>query len=81
MTKVFAYSLQWFKSQKGKKPVRILPLPSPRKSAESQITANQHQSSAGNFQDIKVAICGLANDTIVFLPSIFPLTSIFSIHK
>ncbi|QCD97725.1 poly [Vigna unguiculata] len=58
------YLKKWFKSQKGKKPVRILPLPSPRKSAESQITANQHQSSAGNFQDIKVAICGLANDTI-----------------
>jgi len=78
MTEVFAYPLQWFKSQKGKKPVRILPLPSPRKSAESQITASQHQSShTENFRDIKVAICGLANDTIVLLPSIFPLTSIF----
>ncbi|CAJ1901832.1 unnamed protein product [Sphenostylis stenocarpa] len=59
------YLKKWFKSQKGKKPVRILPLQSPRKSAESEITATQHQSSnSENFQDMKVAICGLANDSI-----------------
>ncbi|XP_020212076.1 poly [ADP-ribose] polymerase 1 [Cajanus cajan] len=59
------YLKKWFKSQKGKKPVRILPLPSPRKSAESQITASQHQSSnTENLQDLKVSICGLPNDSI-----------------
>ena len=81
MTKVFSYGLQWLKSQKGKKPVRILPLPSPRKSAESQMIASQHQSSnSGNLRDLKVAICGLPNDSIVVLLSIFPLTFIFSTH-
>ncbi|TKY62377.1 Poly of ADP-ribose polymerase 1 [Spatholobus suberectus] len=56
---------KWFKSQKGKKPVRILPLQSPRKSAESQTTACQHQSShSENLRDLKVAICGLPNDSI-----------------
>ncbi|KAH1078104.1 hypothetical protein GLYMA_19G162800v4 [Glycine max] len=59
------YLKKWFKSQKGKKPVRILPLPSPRKSAESQMIASQHQSSnSGNLRDLKVAICGLPNDSI-----------------
>ncbi|RDY02952.1 Poly [ADP-ribose] polymerase 1, partial [Mucuna pruriens] len=62
------YLKKWFKSQKGKKPVRILPLPSPRKSAESQITASQHQSSnSENLQDLKVAICGLPNESIYFV--------------
>lgn len=58
------YLKKWFKSQKGKKPVRILPLPSPRKS-ESQITSSQHQSSQSeNLRDLKVAICGLPNASI-----------------
>ncbi|KAK7396422.1 hypothetical protein VNO78_17421 [Psophocarpus tetragonolobus] len=59
------YLKKWFKSQKGKRPVRILPVVSPKKSAESQITASRHQSSNNeNLQDLKVAICGLPNDSI-----------------
>lgn len=60
------YLKKWFKSQKGKKPVRILPLPSPRKSAESQMIASQHHHSSNseNLRDLKVAICGLPNDSI-----------------
>lgn len=79
MAKVFAYGLQWFKSQKGKKPVRILPLPSPRKSAESQMIASQHHHSSNseNLRDLKVAICGLPNDSIVLLLSIFSFNIYF----
>lgn len=63
---VFAYCLQWFKSQKGKKPVRILPPPSSRNSAESQITASQHQSSnSESLGDLKVAISGFPKDSFV----------------
>ncbi|XP_061354004.1 poly [ADP-ribose] polymerase 1 isoform X2 [Gastrolobium bilobum] len=59
------YLKKWFKSQKGKKPVRILPLPSSRNSAERQITARQHQSAYGeSLGDLKVSICGLPKDSI-----------------
>ncbi|KAK7336847.1 hypothetical protein VNO77_17397 [Canavalia gladiata] len=59
------YLKKWFESQKGKKPVRILPPPSSGKSAEYQITACQHPSSnSESLQDLKVAICGLPKDSI-----------------
>ncbi|KAL2321029.1 hypothetical protein Fmac_029998 [Flemingia macrophylla] len=58
------YLKKWFKSQKGKKPVRILPLPSPMKSAKSEITASQQSSHSENLRYLKVSICGLPNDSI-----------------
>ncbi|XP_027350107.1 poly [ADP-ribose] polymerase 1 isoform X2 [Abrus precatorius] len=59
------YLKKWFKSQKGKKPIRILPLSSSGNSAENQINACQHQSSnSESLQDLKVAICGLPKDSI-----------------
>ncbi|KAK7284099.1 hypothetical protein RJT34_18838 [Clitoria ternatea] len=59
------YLKKWFRSQKGKKPVRILPPPSSRNPAESQITASPYQSSnSESLQDLKVAICGLPKESI-----------------
>ncbi|XP_012569391.1 poly [ADP-ribose] polymerase 1 [Cicer arietinum] len=58
------YLKKWFKSQKGKKPIRIMPPPSSRTSAESQISAGQHQSShSESLADLKVAISGLPKDS------------------
>lgn len=60
------YLKKWFKSQKGKKPTRILPPPSSRTSAESQISAGQHQpSNSETLADLRVAISGLPEDSIV----------------
>ncbi|XP_057438570.1 poly [ADP-ribose] polymerase 1 [Lotus japonicus] len=60
------YLKKWFKSQKGKKPVRILPLPSSMNSVESQITnSQQHQSSSSeSLMDLKVSIAGLPKESI-----------------
>ncbi|KAL4370964.1 poly [ADP-ribose] polymerase 1 [Arachis hypogaea] len=56
------YLKKWFKSQKGKKPVRILPAPSAR---EGQAVASQNQSSnGGSLGDLKVAMCGFPKETI-----------------
>ncbi|KAL5059665.1 hypothetical protein RYX36_031269 [Vicia faba] len=59
------YLKKWFKSQKGKKPIRILPPPSSRTPAKSSISAGQHQSSnSESLADLKVAICGLPKPSI-----------------
>ncbi|KAK2387997.1 Poly [ADP-ribose] polymerase 1 [Trifolium repens] len=59
------YLKKWFNSQKGKKPVRLLPPPSSRTSAESQISAGQHQpSNSESLSDLKVAISGLPKESI-----------------
>ncbi|CAL0310383.1 unnamed protein product [Lupinus luteus] len=57
---------KWFKSQKGKKPVRILPLQSPKKPMDGQTSASKHQSSnSESLRDLKFSICGLPKDSIV----------------
>ncbi|CAL5193723.1 unnamed protein product [Lathyrus oleraceus] len=59
------YLTKWFKSQKGKKPIRILPPPPSKTSAESSISAGQHQSSnSESLADLKVAICGFPKASI-----------------
>ncbi|XP_019456536.1 PREDICTED: poly [ADP-ribose] polymerase 1 isoform X1 [Lupinus angustifolius] len=57
---------KWFKSQKGKKPVRVLPLQSPKKPVDGQTSASQHKSSnSESLRDLKISICGLPKDSIV----------------
>lgn len=61
----FIMCLQWFKSQKAEKPVRIL-LPSSSSTSESQIIACQHQSSNGeSLGELRVAITGFPKESIV----------------
>ncbi|KAJ7972680.1 Poly [ADP-ribose] polymerase [Quillaja saponaria] len=59
------YLQKWFKSQKSKKPVRILPPPSSSTPSRSQATTGQHQSSnSDSLGDLKVAICGLTQESV-----------------
>lgn len=57
--------LQWFKSQRAKKSVRILPPPSSNVPSGSQ-SVNASQSSNGEkLGDLRVAIAGMPKESIV----------------
>lgn len=59
--------MQWFKSQKRNKPVRILPPPSSNNLSGSQATSSQSQSSKSeNLGDLKVAVSGLPKESLVW---------------
>lgn len=58
------YLLKWFKSQKAKKPSRILPPPSTNTSAGNQGANGQTQSNGEKFEDLKVAIVGLPAESM-----------------
>lgn len=57
--------VQWFKTQKVKKPFRIMPPPSastPGKSAGNGLTQSAHSEKLG---DLKVCILGVPSKTMV----------------
>ncbi|CAK7346439.1 unnamed protein product [Dovyalis caffra] len=59
------YLIEWFKSQKSKKPIRILPPPSSNNLSGSQVTSSQSQSSKSeSLGDLKVAISGLPKESL-----------------
>ncbi|XP_077241988.1 poly(ADP-ribose) polymerase 2 isoform X2 [Tasmannia lanceolata] len=53
------YLCKWFKSQKGKKPERVLPPPSSNKSSGSESGAKSER-----LEDLKVAIIGLLKESM-----------------
>uniref|UniRef100_A0A822XL21 Poly [ADP-ribose] polymerase n=1 Tax=Nelumbo nucifera TaxID=4432 RepID=A0A822XL21_NELNU len=57
------YLCKWFKSQKAKKPVRVLPPPSSNKSSQAAIGLSQ-QSKGERLEDLKVAIVGLSTESM-----------------
>lgn len=58
--------MQWFKSQKGKKPNRILPPPSSSKSTGSEVAPGSCQpSKSERLEDLKVAFSGLRKESLV----------------
>lgn len=58
--------MQWFKSQKGNKPDRILPPPSSNKSVGSEVAPGSSQSSKSErLEDLKVAFAGLSKESLV----------------
>ncbi|KDP21330.1 hypothetical protein JCGZ_21801 [Jatropha curcas] len=59
------YLSRWFKSQKSKKPVRLLPPPSSDNTSGSP-TANSQSSSlkSENLRDLKVSISGLPKESV-----------------
>ncbi|KAL2507805.1 Poly [ADP-ribose] polymerase 1 [Forsythia ovata] len=60
------YLLKWFKSQKAKKPARVLPPSSPCVPSGSQAAKGLGSSSkVENIGDLKVAISGVPNESIV----------------
>ncbi|XP_057964119.1 poly [ADP-ribose] polymerase 1 [Malania oleifera] len=59
------YLRKWFKSQKSKKPARILPPPSSNTSPRSQSINSQSQSSKSeNLGDLKVAFAGVPDKSM-----------------
>ncbi|KAF8392235.1 hypothetical protein HHK36_022577 [Tetracentron sinense] len=57
------YLSKWFKSQKGKNPVRILPPPSSDMSSRNQAATGLLQQSKGEkLEDLKVVIAGVPKD-------------------
>ncbi|XP_043688247.1 poly [ADP-ribose] polymerase 1 [Telopea speciosissima] len=65
------YLCKWFKSQKGKKPVRLLPPPS-NKSSGSQPANGLAGSTKGEMlEDLKVAIAGISKESIEEMKSKF----------
>lgn len=59
---------QWFKSQKAKKPSRILPppLPSSLMPCGNQAVNGKHQSSTSEkLEDLKVSMVGLPKESMV----------------
>lgn len=58
--------MQWFKSQKGKKPDRILPPPSSSTSTGSEVAPGSCLASKSErLEDLKVAFCGLRKESLV----------------
>lgn len=55
------YLKKWFKSQKGKKPDRILP---PQSSLSEALTGLPKSSKSERLEDLKVAIAGLSKESL-----------------
>ena len=76
--------MQWFKSQKKTKPVRILPPPSYNNTSGSQAANCESQSSKGeSLGDLKVAVSGLPKESMVwfFLPFLCQIFVFYDIMK
>ncbi|KAF9608108.1 hypothetical protein IFM89_006035 [Coptis chinensis] len=59
------YLTKWFESQKGKKPTRILPPPSPKKASGSQVTKGvSNMLKSEKLEDLKVTISGLTKKSM-----------------
>ncbi|XXG84939.1 hypothetical protein AAC387_Pa11g0138 [Persea americana] len=59
------YLTKWFKSQKGKKPDRILPPPSSSTSTGSEVAPGSCLASKSErLEDLKVAFCGLRKESL-----------------
>lgn len=71
--------LQWFKSQKVGKPVRILPAPTSSIPSESQASNSRSQfSESGSLSDLRVTFSGLPKDTMAWSLFLLSHLSIFS---
>jgi hypothetical protein len=58
--------MQWFKSQKKTKPVRILPPPSYNNASGSQAANRESESSKSeSLGDLRVAVSGLPKESMV----------------
>ncbi|XP_010038006.2 poly [ADP-ribose] polymerase 1 [Eucalyptus grandis] len=58
------YLKKWFKSQKGKKPIRILPPPSAASPLRGQLGCQSQSSRTESLGDLKVAIVGSAKESL-----------------
>lgn len=58
------YLLKWFKSQKLKKPVRILPPTSSAASRSQPAKASSQASKSENLEDLRISITGSTKETI-----------------
>ncbi|KAJ4968666.1 hypothetical protein NE237_015367 [Protea cynaroides] len=64
------YLCKWFKSQKGKKPVRLLlPPPSNKSSGSQHVNCLAGSSKGEKLDDLKVAISGISKESIEELKS------------
>ncbi|CAI9107673.1 OLC1v1007086C1 [Oldenlandia corymbosa var. corymbosa] len=57
------YLLKWYKTQKAKKPARILP-PTPVTPTNKGANGMSHSSKSENLGDLKVAISGVSNSSL-----------------
>lgn len=58
--------MQWFRSQKGTKPVRILPASSSNNPSGSQATNSPSQSTKSeSLGDLRVAVSGIPKESMV----------------
>ena len=64
MNYFFTDDFQWFKTQKVKKPIRIMPPPTPVKSGGNGTTSTQ-SSYSEKLGDLKVCILGVPSKTMV----------------
>ncbi|XP_042494663.1 poly [ADP-ribose] polymerase 1 [Macadamia integrifolia] len=63
------YLCKWFKTQKGKKPVRLLPPPSNKSSGSQPANVLTGSSKGEMLEDLKVAISGISKESIEELKS------------